>query len=104
MISEDRLEKAVRYIAESDEEAATLFADMERCEFKAKATKDTLIAHGEGGLGERTAAAGCSPLYMDAMSSYFEAAQKYHAVKNKRATEALIVDVWRTLQANRRQG
>lgn len=103
MISQDRLEKAMTYLATTDEEAAELLANMERAEFKAKAVKDALIKHGEGGLGDRTAAAGCSPEYTEAMDHYFAAVRAYNATKNKRQTEALIVDVWRSQNANRRQ-
>lgn len=104
MISESRLEKAMSYLATTDEEAAQLLADMERAEFKAKAVRDALIKHGEGGLGERTAAAGCAPEYAAAMDAYFAAVRAFNAVKNKRQTEATVVDVWRSINANRRQG
>jgi hypothetical protein len=104
MISQDRLEKAMHYLATTDEEAARLLADMERKEFRAKAVRDAKIVHGQGGLGERTAAAGCDPAYTEAMEEYFAAVLAFNAVKNKRLTEALVVDVWRSMSANRRQG
>jgi hypothetical protein len=104
MISKDRLEKALTYLAETDEQLAEARMVMERCEFRAKATKDALIKHGEGGLGERTAAAGFDPEYTAAMDAYFAALMEHDKIRNKRQTESIIVEVWRSLSANRRQG
>lgn len=104
IIPDEKMEKAINYLAEHDALAAELLAEMERTELKAKAVKDALIAHGEGGVGERTAAAGCAKEYLDAMELYFTAVRDYNTVKNRRSTAALIVDVWRSENANRRQG
>lgn len=103
MISQPRMEKALVYLAETDEEAAELQADMERHEFKARAVKDALIKHGQGGLGDRTAAAGCEQAYMDAMEAYFQSVAAFRAVANKRHTEEIVIDVYRTLEASRRK-
>ena len=40
MITEDRLTKALRYLAETDEPCATAKADMERAKFRAEAVRD----------------------------------------------------------------
>jgi hypothetical protein len=94
----------MKFLAETDEEAAELQADMERSEFKARAIKDALIAHGDGGVGERTAKAGCDPKYTEAMELHFLAIAAFRAVQNKRQTEALVVDVWRSINSARSKG
>lgn len=103
MISQARMEKALIFLAETDEKAAELQANMERMDYKAHAVKDALIKHGEGGLGDRTASAGCDQTYLDAMEDYFKAIAAYNAVRNKRRTEELVIDVFRTMEASRRK-
>jgi hypothetical protein len=107
MISNDRLEKAMTYLANSDEDAAQLRADAERAEFKARAIKDAVFLHNPDSLktvAEREAFAGSCDPYKSAMAEYFELLAKSEAVRNKRTTESLVVDVWRSINANRRQG
>ena len=103
MISQDRMEKALVYLATTDDEAAELQANMERLKYKAKAVYDALVAHGSGGLGDREARAGCAQEYMDAMDAYFAAVAGFNKVRNKRHTEELVIDVFRTLEASRRR-
>lgn len=104
IIPDERMDKAVNYLAEHDSVAAELMAEVERTELKARAVKDALIKHGEGSLGDRTAAAGCDPAYLEAMEAHFVALRDYNVVKNRRSTAALVIDVWRSENANRRQG
>jgi hypothetical protein len=105
MISEKRLGEALTYLAETDERAAILQTEMERAEFKAKAVKDAIFIHLKGEtVAERTALAGSSPEYREAMALYFESAQEYQAMRNKRSTESIVVDVWRSLNSSRNKG
>jgi hypothetical protein len=108
VVTDEKMQAAISCLSEdpdtNDDAAAVARADMDRAEFKAKRIKDALIKHGDGGVGERTAAAGCDPAYLDAMEEYFAASQLYEFVRNKRSTAAIIVDVWRSENAARRQG
>lgn len=104
MISEKRLEQALTYRAQTDEECARLRADMERAEFKAKAIRDATFKRLEGSVADRTAEASTATPYMDAMEDYFQLLQAYEAMRNKRATEEIVVEVWRSINASRRQG
>jgi hypothetical protein len=104
VVTDERMDAAVNYLSDSDDLAAHLMADMERAELRARAVKDALIKHGEGGVGERTAAAGCAPQYTDAMEVYFVAMAAFNCAKNRRSTASLVVDVWRSENAARRQG
>jgi hypothetical protein len=38
------------------------------------------------------------------MNAYFDTMQKYEAMRNKRTTETIVVETWRSLNASRRQG
>jgi hypothetical protein len=104
MITEDRLQKALTYLATTDEAVAQARTDMERAEFKAKTIKDAMFKRLDGSVADRQAEAGASPEYSAAMDEYFARLFEFEAIKNKRATEAIVVDTWRSLNAARRQG
>ena len=104
MISKDRLEKALTFISETDEKAAELKTDVERAAYKSKKIKATLFVHGEGSVEMRKAGAETAQEAIDADAEYLQAHQDSQALENKRKTEFLIVDVWRSLNASRRQG
>jgi CRISPR/Cas system CSM-associated protein Csm2 small subunit len=103
-VTDERAEKALRYLAETDEECAALKADSERAEFKAKVTKDGMFRRLDGSVADRQAEAGASTEYVDAMLDYFRCLQAYEATRNKRQTEALVCEIWRSVQANQRRG
>ena len=103
-ITTERMEKAITYLAETDQTCADLRADMERAEFKAKAVRDAQIKHGDGTVADRTAAAGSSPEYESAMNRYFDFIAAYEHVKNRRSTEAIVCECWRSVNSNRKQG
>lgn len=105
MINDDRAQKALIYLAESDERAAALFTEMERAEERAKQIKDAMFLHSDGkNIEERKARASNSEEYQQAMSDYFAATRAYREVANKRSTEELVVRAWQTVSSNRRQG
>jgi hypothetical protein len=104
MITEERCEKALRYLASTDEEAAELKADVDRSEFKAKVMKAAVFLHQEGTVAEREAKAMTAESVTAAYTRHFKAIRDYQAVANKRALQVLVVECWRTLQANRRVG
>ena len=104
MINESRLEKAMFYLSSTDEKAAELRADVERSEFKAKTVKATVFLHMTGTVAEREAEALKANETQDAYRTHFQAIRDYNAVANKRSLEILVVDLYRTQSANRRQG
>lgn len=104
MINEDRLQKALTYLATTDETVAERRTQMERAEFKAKAIKDAMFKRLEGSVADRQAEAGASSEYAEAMEAYFAALFKFEEMRNKRGTEAIVIDTWRSLNAARRQG
>ncbi len=105
MISKDRLQQALTYLAETDEDAArakTLVKGLEKSE---KPTLAAQFLKVEGGsIAERDAIARTSTAYTNWRASYKAAVLDYERLETKRNTEILMVDVWRSLNANRRQG
>jgi hypothetical protein len=104
MISDDRAEKALRYLAETDEACAAAKAEMERADYRAKVMRQTVFLHETGTVAERNAKAETHPSVMEASEVYFAAIKAYGAIANKRSTEAIVMDTWRTISANRRKG
>jgi hypothetical protein len=104
MISDARAKKALTYLAETDRPCAEAKVNAERMEFKAKVTKQAIFKIGDGSVADRTAAADTSAEYGVAMEVYFTALQEYSHMANKRQTEAFVIEVWRSVNANRRHG
>ena len=104
MIDEKRLSQALTFLATTDEDCANERADMERAEFKAKAIKDAMFRRLDGSVADRQAEAGASQEYAEAMEGYFAALAKYEKTRNKRSTESIVVEAWRSLNSNRRMG
>lgn len=104
MISEDRLQKALTFLAETDELSANLKAQMLRREYVSDLARKRAFLGAEGNNEERKAIAEVSQPVMAACGDYFDSVGEFEKLKAKRATEELIVEVWRTLSANRRQG
>jgi hypothetical protein len=97
------MEQALAYLAETDEPCAVLRAEVERAEFKARRTKAAVFQISDGTVADRNANAETSNETELAYSGYFEALQKFDAMKNKRATESIVFEAWRSLNSNRRQ-
>ena len=106
MISDERLQKALTYLAETDELAAKAKALVASLEAKKKTVVALAFsaAAGKGGIGEREHLAHASQEYLDWTEDYENAVVEYETFRNKRRTEESIVEVWRSMNANRRVG
>lgn len=92
------------YLAETDERAADLKAEVDRSEYKAKVTKATVFLHMTGTVAEREAEALKANETQDAYRAHFQAIRDFQAMANRRELERLVVEVWRSENANRRVG
>lgn len=104
MISDDRLQAAMVYRAETDLTCAELETEVARQEFKIKQIKAQVFLHSEGTVDARKAEAELSEATLDAEENYLQAMQDFKAMKYKRETENQVIELWRSLNANRRQG
>ena len=77
---------------------------MEGLSEQRKTIKAVWFLESTGTRDERESSAYVSEDYRDLVKRYEEAVYEYEAMRNKRNTEALIVEVWRSEQANRRAG
>ena len=104
MISQDRLEKALRYLAETDEPIAEAKGEIQRLENLIKRVNYRLFLSASGSVEARKAEAGRSEETARLEEELVSATVKYEGLKAKRDTEATVIDVWRTLESSRRKG
>lgn len=106
MISEDRLSKSLKYLAETDEPAAKAKALMLGLEEQIKSLKGILFVQlpSDMKVAEKDARVFAHEEYKNHIEKYQNAVADYEILKNKRDTEGLIVEVWRSLNANQRRG
>jgi len=104
VLTEGRAMKALKYLAETDESCAELKADLARKEAKIKSTESTVFLHTTGTVAERNAYADTNPDTLAANEEYFKAIRAYNAVANKRSTESILIEAWRSVNSSRKKG
>ncbi len=102
MISQDRMEKALRYLAETDESVSEAEGELLRAEYLSKLVEDRLFLSSVGTVAERQAKAGSSHELAEARESYVQALVTLKKLKAKRVTEEQIIQVWRSQEASSR--
>lgn len=102
-ITQDRMEEALQYLCDTDEAVAIARAEQEREDYRAEAVKDAVFLRMEGSVAERTAIAKTHPEYVAAKEKYFTALQKFETLRNRRSTESVVIEAWRSLNAAMRQ-
>lgn len=102
-ITQERMEEALQYLLDTDESCAALRAEVERTEFKAKRTKAAVFQFSAGSVAERNAEAEVHKDTETAYEAHFKAVKEHEAQRNRRATESIVFEAWRSLNSNRRQ-
>lgn len=103
-LDEDRVEKALKYLAETDSKHAIAKAEMDSAEEYLKSVKGLCFLQASGTVAEREARAVSDPDYTTAISTWTDLVKKFKTLDNKRQTEIRMIEVWQTLSANRRKG
>lgn len=103
-ISEDRLQKALTYLAETDQPSAEARARVKALEQRRKTVKGLAFLGSSGTMAEKEAKAYASQEYQDIVNEYENAVADAELYANKRKTEELIIEVWRSINAGRRKG
>lgn len=105
VVDESRLERALYYLAETDQMSAELKADVERKEYLCKLVRSRVFLTSTQGSNEaKRAEAESSEQVQLAEGAKCSAIVAYEKIKARRQTEALIVEVFRTMEASRRAG
>ena len=103
-LNDDRVEKALIYLASTDEEHGFLGAKVKEAEESIKQAKAHAFLIAEGTVAEREAKAKASFKYNQAVLDHIQAFKDFKLIDNQRNHEIRIIDIWRTLSSNRRQG
>ena len=104
MIKYERVEQALKYLAETDEPHGELKADVARTAAKVKSSKATLVLHTDGTGPVKTATADSHLTVAAANEEHFQSIAKYTAMTNERKRNELIIDVWRSINSARNKG
>ncbi len=105
MISNERLTKALTYLAETDEECARRLGYYEGLKDQKNTIYSECYADQEGDtVKDREMGAYRDERYKYHISAIGEARVEYETVRLKRKTEEIIVEAWRSMNANRRVG
>lgn len=105
MISLNRMEKALTYLAETDEPYArvrALVAGLERQKTTIKA--QAFRRAKDGPVSQKEAIATTSHEYQEHLKSIEVAEIEMFIMQNKRGTEHAVIDCWRSLNAARNKG
>ena len=105
MITEERLEKALHYLSETDEDSAKASATVKYLDRLLKKKKALFITAEKDlkSISSKEQGFYASDIYNSAVDELFEAEVKASTLENKRDKEGLIIDLFRTLEASRRK-
>jgi len=103
-LNENRIEQALMRLASSDEEHAAWAGQVKYLEEGLKQAEAHAFLLAEGTVAERNAKAKSSDKYAEAVLAWTNAYKRFKKIDNERNHEMRIIDIWRTLSSNRRQG
>ncbi len=105
MISEDRLQKALTYLAETDQSMGKAKAFMMEVEKLEKMIISyNMLESTQKSNPLKESEARTSQGYKEWLAKYSSAVEDYQTLYNKRNTEITIVEVWRSLNSSRNRG
>ena len=104
MISYERMEKALHYLVDTDDSTASAFAFVKKLEDNKKYVLGKEYLQAAGTVADRNAIAATSNVYQDYLEKIENAWADHKLLENKRATEKIVIVVYRTICANQRNG
>lgn len=104
IVSEQRLEKALSVIAETDNEYAEYKGAVLRAEYMAECAESLAYKQLQGTVEDRKREVKLVPEVQKAWENYFTVVVSMERVKARRHREFIVVDVYRTQEASRRIG
>lgn len=104
MIDEAHAEKALNYLASTDESCARAKGAVKTLEYLLKVEKAMAFLSAKGTMAEKEAHALASLPYREMIEEYETAVVEFETIAAKRERAVLTIDVWRTESSNRRKG
>lgn len=103
-LTDDKCEECIHFLHDTDEEAAEAKTDVERKSDEIKAREDAIFMRSEGSVEVRKALARSDADTVKARNEYYSALLKHERLFNKRRTAERIIELWRSVNSNRRAG
>lgn len=103
-LNEQRVERALSTLAQTDLQHADCKVRVLRSEQKVKSTKALVYAALSGSIEDRKQAVELDERVGAAWEAHFQAIQDFELIKARREREYAIIDLWRTLESSRRAG
>lgn len=103
-LTEDRVDRAMQILADTDMEVADAKVAVLRSEMKAKSIEALIYAAQAGSIEDRKQAVRLDPRFEQAWEEHFDAVAKHERLKNSRDREVLIVELYRSVLSARKQG
>lgn len=103
LINEARVQQAIDYLTETDFPCADAKVNAERWKYIADRRKAHVILTEEGTIQEKKAKSEVAKEVIEAEDEYFLKLETHERIRAKRQTEQLVIEVWRTEQANLRK-
>jgi len=100
----DDIEKAVDYLARTDETHAELTANVEAMKDGEKHTKGKFVSESADSVSKAEHKYYASPDFIEIMKLKKDGNKHLKELTNKRQTAVLRIEIWRTLEASRRKG
>lgn len=106
IVSDERLDRAMQFLATTDLECASRKSMVLRTEFMAKHTEALVYKAlgNEGSVEDRKQAMRLDDRVVKAWDEHFNAVRDFESLKAQRERNVLVVDLWRSTNANRRMG
>lgn len=102
MVSEDEVERAIRWMATTDTELADWRVQVLRTEYLAEVAEAMFYKHSEGSVEDRKKAAKASDEVKAAMENFLTATRGYEKLRAQRKSAELLFNFWQSVNANRR--
>ena len=102
-ITQERMEMAMTYLAETDKDYALEKAELERSEIGRKRARATVFLTVDGTVAERQAKAEIHETVTQSDDRYIECVKIFETLKARRERAEIVIDVWRSLNAARRK-
>ena len=103
-ITDGYVEKAIEYLASTDESHAKAKAYYHALYDLRKTVRAKCYEGKTGGVKDKEMAAECDPVYTDHIEATRAAEEEFIYLQNKRKRAELTVDLYRTYAANQRRG
>lgn len=103
-LNENRIEEALIKLSSTDKSHAELEGQVKYLAEGIKQAKAHSFLLAEGTVAEREAKAQASVKTAEAIDAHLQAFVAFTELDNERNHEIRIIDIWRTLSSNRRQG